>query len=219
MRKIGPAAIIVFFALLSLVLALAVGTAWLGVGSFSHLGDFRGVVVSAAAFAFLYFFGIVVYRIFLRLMPLREGDITAGSNQEFVYHVYVLFYLILFNSLIRGGIIPIPVMRMVYLGLGARLGTNTYSSGIIYDPPFVRIGANSVVGENALLVPHVIEGNRLGHYPIVIGNNVTIGAHSVILSGVTIGDNAIVAANSLVSKGTQINSDEVWGGSPARRLK
>ncbi|MDB5753740.1 MAG: putative glycan acetyltransferase, partial [Massilia sp.] len=50
-------------------------------------------------------------------------------------------------------------------------------------------------------------------------NNVTIGAHSVILSGVTIGDNAIVAANSLVSKGTQINSDEVWGGSPARHLR
>ncbi|MDB5905929.1 MAG: glycan acetyltransferase, partial [Massilia sp.] len=132
---------------------------------------------------------------------------------------YVLFYLILFNSLIRGGIIPIPIMRMIYLALGARLGKNTYSSGIIYDPLFVSIGANSVVGESALLVPHIIEGNRLGHYRIVIGNNVTIGAHSVILSGVTIGDNAIVAANSLVSKGTQINSDEVWGGSPARHLR
>lgn len=219
MRKIGPAAIIIFLALLSLVLALAIGTAWLGVGSIPHLGDFRGVAVSAAAIVFLYLYGIVVYRIFLQVMPLREGDITAGSSQEFVYHIYVLFYLILFNSLIRGGIIPIPIMRMIYLTLGARLGNNTYSSGIIYDPLFVSIGANSVVGETALLVPHVIEGNRLGHYRIVIGNNVTIGAHSVILSGVTIGDNAIVAANSLVPKGTQINSDEVWGGSPARRLR
>lgn len=219
MRKIGPAAIIIFLALLSLVLMLAVGTAWLGVGSIPHQGDFRGVVVSAAAIVFVYLYGIVVYRIFLQVMPLREGDITAGSSQEFVYHIYVLFYLILFNSLIRGGIIPIPIMRMIYLALGARLGKNTYSSGIIYDPLFVSIGANSVVGESALLVPHIIEGNRLGHYRIVIGNNVTIGAHSVILSGVTIGDNAIVAANSLVSKGTQINSDEVWGGSPARHLR
>lgn len=219
MRKIGPAAIIVFFALLSLVLALAGAAAWLGVGRIPHLGDVRGVVMSAAAVVFVYAFGMVVYRIFLRLMPLHEGDIAAGSSQEFVYHVYVLFYLILFNSLIRGGIIPIPLLRVIYLGLGARLGPNTYSSGIIYDPLFVRIGANSVVGETALLVPHVIEGSRLGHYPIVIGDNVTIGAHSVILSSVTIGDNAIVAANSLVAKGTQINSGEVWGGSPARRLK
>lgn len=219
MRKIGPAAIITFLSLLSLVLVLAVGTAWRGVGSIPHLGDFRGVIVAAAAIVFVYLFGLLVYRIFLMVMPLREGDIAAGSSQEFVYHVYVLFYLILFNSLIRGGIIPIPIMRMIYQALGARLGSNTYSSGIIYDPLFVKIGANSVVGETALLVPHVIEGNRLGHYPIVIGDNVTIGAHSVILSSVTIGDNVIIASNSLVAKGTHINSGEVWGGSPARCLK
>ena len=219
MRKIGLAAIVTFMALFSLTLALAIGTAWYGVGRISFLGDFRATLVIAAALFLLYFYGIVVYRIFLLVVPLREGDIAPNSSQEFVYHVYVLFYLILFNSLIRGGIIPIPVLRMIYLALGARLGSNTYSSGIIYDPLFVAIGANSVVGETALLVPHVIEGNRLGHYPIVIGNNVTIGAHSVILSSVAIGDDAIVAANSLVAKGTRIGSGEVWGGSPARRLR
>ena len=219
MRKIGAVAIIVFLALLSLSIALAVATAWFGIGSIPHLGDFRAIVVSAGALVLVYAYGILVHRIFLCMMPLLDGNISAGSSQEFVYHVYVLFYLILFNSLIRGGIIPIPILRMIYLALGARLGPNTYCSGIIYDPLFVRIGANSVVGETALLVPHVIEGNMLGHYWILIGNNVTIGAHAVVLSGVTIGDNAIVAANSLVAKGTQINSDEVWGGSPARRLR
>lgn len=219
MRKIGIPAIAVFLTLLSFVLVLGIGTAWLGVGSISHLGDFRGITVSAAAIILTYFYGILVHRIFLLLMPLREGNIVSGSSQEFVYHVYVLFYLILFNSLIRGGIIPIPIMRMVYLALGARLGQNTYSSGIIYDPLFVKVGANSVIGETALLIPHVIEGSTLGHHCILIGNNVTIGAHAVILSGVTIGDNAIVAANSLVSKNMQINSGEVWGGTPARRLR
>jgi acetyltransferase-like isoleucine patch superfamily enzyme len=59
----------------------------------------------------------------------------------------------------------------------------------------------------------------LGHYLITIGDHVTIGAHAVVLSGVTIGDNSIVAANSLVVKGTRIGSGEIWGGSPARRLK
>jgi hypothetical protein len=218
MRKIGPAAIIVFLSLLCVVLALAAGSAWL-VGSVLSLGALRGVLLLLLALLLVYAYGIAVHRLFLALLPLPPGDIGAGSRAEFVYHVYVLFYLILFNSLIRGGIIPIPIMRLIYQALGARLGPNTYSSGIIYDPLFVDIGANSVVGETALLVPHVIEGAALGHYPIIIGNNVTVGAHAVVLSGVRIGDNAIVAANSLVIKGTVIGAGEVWGGSPARRLR
>ncbi|MES2561925.1 MAG: DapH/DapD/GlmU-related protein [Pseudomonadota bacterium] len=219
MRKIGPVAIFVFLALLSLAVGLGICSEWFLLGNGSFLGDFRGVAISATAIVLVYFYAILVHRVFLFLMPLQEGDIAEASRQEFVYHVYVLFYLILFNSLIRGGIIPIPVMRLIYITLGARLGENTYSSGIIYDPIFVKIGDNSVVGETAVLTPHIIEGNTLGHYPISIGHNVTIGAHSVILSGVTIGNKAIVASNAVVSKGTQIGDGEVWGGTPARRLR
>ena len=218
MRKIGPAAIIVFLSLLALALALAAASAWL-LGLLLPLGRYHGVVLVLAGLVLVYLYALVVHRLFLRVDPLPAGDIGPGSHQEFVYHVYVLFYLILFNSLIRGGLIPIPIMRLVYQALGARLGPNTYSSGIIYDPLFVTIGANSVVGETALLVPHVIEGAALGHYPITIGDDVTIGAHAVVLSNVTIGDHAIVAANSLVIKGTQIGRGEVWGGSPARLLR
>ncbi len=219
MRKIGSSAVIVFLSMLALVVLLALLSARYGVGNIPRLGEFKGVAVSAAAVLFVYLYGILVFRIFMRALPLHAGNIDSGSRQEFIYHVYVLFYLILFNSLLRGGIIPIPIMRLIYIALGARLGSNTYSSGIIYDPSFVTIGANSVVGETALLVPHVIEGDTLGHYFITVGDHVTIGAHAVVLSGVTIGDNAIVAANSLVAKGTRIERGEVWGGSPARRLK
>ena len=219
MRKIRLTSIVTFLSMLALVLLLALLSAYCGVGAIPGLGDFRGVAVSAAALLLVYLYGLLVFRLFLWALPLHDGNIEFASRQEFIYQVYVLFYLILFNSLIRGGIIPIPIMRLIYLALGARLGANTYSSGIIYDPSFVTIGANSVVGETALLVPHVIEGDTLGHYFITIGDHVTIGAHAVVLSGVTIGDNAIVAANSLVAKGTRIGGGEVWGGSPARRLK
>ena len=219
MRKIGPAAIVFFLFFLSLIILLALGSAWLAARHIPHPGNFGAIAVVAAAMLLVYLYAMLVHRIFLLLMPLREGHIAAGSRQEFVYHVYVLFYLIFFNSLLRSGIVPIPVMRLVYLSLGARLGSNTYSAGIIHDPLFVSIGANSIVGETALLVPHVIEGDQLGLFCIVIGNNVTIGAHAIILSGVTIGDDVIIAANSLVSKGTHINTGEVWAGCPARRLR
>jgi acetyltransferase-like isoleucine patch superfamily enzyme len=83
----------------------------------------------------------------------------------------------------------------------------------------VEIGSNCIVGQFALLVPHVIEGRRLAHYPIRIGNNVTIGAHAVVLSDVTIGNNAIVATGAIVRKGTRIADGEIWGGVPARALE
>jgi acetyltransferase-like isoleucine patch superfamily enzyme len=65
----------------------------------------------------------------------------------------------------------------------------------------------------------VIENRKLAHYPIRVGNDVTIGAHSVVLAGVTIGDGALVATGAVVRKGTQIGAGEVWGGVPARRIE
>jgi len=109
-------------------------------------------------------------------------------------------------------------MRLVYLALGARLGKNTYSAGVIFDPRFVNIGANTLIGESALLVPHVIDGADVAHYRIVIGNNVIVGARSVVMAGARIGDDVVIAVNSVVTKGCCIPDGEVWGGTPARRI-
>lgn len=51
---------------------------------------------------------------------------------------------------------------------------------------------------------------------IVVGNNVMIGADTIILPGVTIGDNVIIAAGSVVSK--DIPSGTVAGGYLQRLL-
>jgi len=53
--------------------------------------------------------------------------------------------------------------------------------------------------------------------PVVIGNNVWIGAGVRILSGVTIGDNCVVGAGAVVTKSIPANSLAV--GSPARVIK
>jgi acetyltransferase-like isoleucine patch superfamily enzyme len=96
---------------------------------------------------------------------------------------------------------------------------NTYSQGILHDPPFVTIGRDSVVGQSALLIPHVIEGERLAHHAIRIGDRATVGAGAIVLSGVTIGDGAIVSAGAVVPKGTAIGAGEIWGGVPARLVR
>lgn len=53
--------------------------------------------------------------------------------------------------------------------------------------------------------------------PVVVEDNVFIGAHSTILKGVTIGHNSVIGACSLVAK--NIPSNEIWAGNPAKFIK
>ena len=53
--------------------------------------------------------------------------------------------------------------------------------------------------------------------PVVIGDNVFIGAKSLILKGVTIGENSIIGAGSVVTKSVPPN--EIWAGNPARFVR
>ena len=218
MRKISFLQIVVFNALVLPPLFLALITARVVLLSLPA-NDVRGVASVAAGLASLYVYLILSYRVFIHVFCLLPGDIPPGSRQEFVYHVYILFYLIFFYPIIRSGLLPTPLMRVFYLALGTKLGKNTYSQGIIHDPPFVVIGSNSTVGQSALLIPHVIEGKRIAHHFIRIGDDVIIGAASVLLSDVVVGDKATIAAGAVVKKGTRIGPGETWAGVPARRIR
>lgn len=80
------------------------------------------------------------------------------------------------------------------------------------------------IGDNVTLAPrcHVLAHDAsLCHYlgyarigNVVIGNNVFVGADTVILPNVTIGDNVIIGANSTVCR--DIPSGTVAAGSPAK---
>lgn len=218
MRKITFCQILVFQILLLVTIVLAVSSTWFLLSGI-QLGDFRGVVMVGAGLVFVYLYAFAVYRLFLLCMPLAEGEAAEGSRAEFAAHVNNLFYLVLFHTLIRTHFLPIPLMRWVYLALGARMGKNTYSTGVILDPPFVQFGANCIIGHDAVLFSHAIEGRYLAFLPIQVGDNVTIGATAVIMPGVSIGDGAIVSAGAVVLKNTRIGPGEVWGGVPAKRIR
>ena len=218
MRAIKPGQVAFFMSLLVLILLLAVATTALLFGGLP-LGDFRGVLLLLIGVLLTYLYAFVVYRVFLYAMPLREGEVAEHTRHELVANVNILFYLLLFNSLIRTHFIPVPLLRLVYLALGAELGANTYSAGVLLDPPLTRIGSNTIIGHDAVIFAHVIEGDRLELKAVVIGDTVTIGATAVVMAGVRIGDHAIVSAGAVVTKDTVIAAGEIWGGIPARRLK
>lgn len=67
------------------------------------------------------------------------------------------------------------------------------------------------------LFEEVNEGEFVSKGSIVIGNDVWIGAHAVILSGANIKDGAIIAANSVVTG--NIPAYAIAAGAPAKVIK
>lgn len=53
--------------------------------------------------------------------------------------------------------------------------------------------------------------------PVVIKDGVFIGAHCIILKGVTIGEKSIIGAGSVVTK--SIPDGEIWAGNPAKFIR
>jgi len=53
--------------------------------------------------------------------------------------------------------------------------------------------------------------------PIAIGNDVFVGANSIILKGASIGDRAVIGAGSVVTK--DVPAQELWAGNPARLIR
>lgn len=91
----------------------------------------------------------------------------------------------------------------------------------------IEIGAHSAIAQNCVLVAANHTMTNLGNFidapwdetrtDVIVGRNVWVGANCTLLPGCRIGDNVIIAAGSVV-RGI-VPSDEIWGGSPARKLR
>lgn len=93
--------------------------------------------------------------------------------------------------------------------------------GVILDPShcwLITIGNHVTMAPRVHILCHdASTKDFLGYTKIGrvdIGNNVFIGAETVVLPGVTIGDNVVIGANSTVTK--DIPAGSVAAGSPAR---
>lgn len=80
----------------------------------------------------------------------------------------------------------------------------------------IKINATSI-GENLYVFHGVTIGHDYRRGKPTIGNNVFIGANSLVLGEVRIGDNVVIGASSLVS--TDVPSNSLVAGTPARIIK
>ncbi len=104
------------------------------------------------------------------------------------------------------------------------------------DMHFICIGRGTSVQDGSVLhITHASDFNP-GGYPLIIGEEVTIG-HKVVLHGCTLGnrilvgmgaivmdgvtveDEVIIAAGALVTPGKTLKAGHVYAGSPARPVR
>lgn len=111
-------------------------------------------------------------------------------------------------------------------GYNITVGDTFYANHnlVITDGAAVTFGDNVFIAPNCCFTtaehPTDPEQRKAGleiAKPITVGNNVWIGAGSVVLAGVTIGDNAVIGAGSVVTR--DIPSDVVAVGVPCRVMR
>ena len=105
---------------------------------------------------------------------------------------------------------------------GFKSGKNFhYYSGYPIDANFpwlISVGDDVTLATGVKLLAHDASTARCGAHTkigiVKIGNNVFIGANSIVLCDTRIGDNVIIGAGSVVSR--DIPSNSVYAGNPVR---
>ena len=126
-----------------------------------------------------------------------------------------------------------PIKELVYrlrgeytteklISMGMKVGKNFVRlNGVILDPShcwLIEIGDNVTMAPRVHILCHDASTKTFLNYTkigrVTIGDNVFIGAESVVLPGVRIGSNVIVGANSTVTH--DVPDGSVVAGSPAK---
>jgi acetyltransferase-like isoleucine patch superfamily enzyme len=126
------------------------------------------------------------------------------------------------DVVVKAGAHLCPCRSDARVKVGARTTIGFYT--LIYASSLIEIGSDCMIAPFVYLVDsdhgmqRGVPMNQQSNVavPIRIGSDVWIGAHSVILKGVTIGDGAVVAAGAVVREDVAPNT--IVGGVPARML-
>lgn len=154
-----------------------------------------------------------------KLLNLPNGTIVIGSD-------FKCNNTIKSNSI---GLIQPCVFNISAPGSRIIIGDNVGISGsTIFADQSVTIGDNVLIGSGCLITDNdahplnwqdwrANKSENTLHAHIVIGNDVFIGARSIILKGVTVGDRSIIGAGSVVVK--DVPSDCIVAGNPAKVIR
>ncbi len=140
-----------------------------------------------------------------------------------------------FKKLIANYYTDARIRKIYWEELGIHFGENSYPNlGLILcsdgtNKPIVHIGKNVSIGPSLILVSNsspnnsnllkkynYVKNKLTKNLPIIIEDDVWIGANVTILPGVTIKKGSIIGAGSLVLKDTEAFS--IYAGTPAIKI-
>lgn len=175
---------------------------------------------------------------------MQNGELYLPSDETIVKEQYAKLEILYDFNATRPSELEkrAEILRRLFAEIGedcyiepplhANWGCHTHFGNHVYanfnltlvDDGDIFVGDNVMFGPNVTLAtaghPVEPERRRLGmqfNIPIHIGNNVWIGAGSIILPGVTLGDNTVIGAGSVVTK--DIPAGVVAVGNPCRILR
>ena len=95
-------------------------------------------------------------------------------------------------------LVPTRILTGVHIGTGARIGRR-----LVIEHGFVVINARAVIGDDVIVRPGVVIGNRRldrPHDAPTIGDRVNIGTGAKLLGAIRVGNDAAIGANAVVLK-------------------
>lgn len=171
-----------------------------------------GKILRAIATVFYYCFAQ-----YLPTQPFPGWRIAHGVRRNLVKHIF------------RYCGENVKIEQRAYFGSGSdiRLGHRSmigHNARIDHD---VTLGDDVLMGPDVIIYSNSHDFSRLDipmnmqgaepRRPVVVGNDVWIGARVIILPGVAIGNGAIIGAGSVVTKSIPANA--IAGGVPSRVIK
>jgi acetyltransferase-like isoleucine patch superfamily enzyme len=109
----------------------------------------------------------------------------------------------------------LTIGKRVFIGQGSHLS--------VMRP--MAIGDNCLIGAYCYLLTNnhrfdlrtvPIRDQDYVKKPLTLKEDVWVGAHSVLMPGITVGKGAIIGAGSVVTK--SVGDYEIWGGVPAKKI-
>lgn len=146
---------------------------------------------------------VVCSYVFMRYFRLRMNNIIS----KVLFSPVIILYKFITDLLLK---CEIPASTIIGEGL------------VIHHATGLVLNKSVVIGNNVTLKHHTTIGNKESFTGLdlgspIIGNNVVIGPHTIIIGPITIGDNAIIGAGSVVVK--DVLPFTVVAGNPARVIR
>ncbi|MGJ8716013.1 MAG: acyltransferase [Maribacter stanieri] len=151
---------------------------------------------------------------------IARGNFIIGDNLNVISGIMI-------NTLGRNIKTSLRVDKKASISIGNNVGMSCVA---IWSREKITIGDNVKLGANVMVFDsdmHSLDyqlrrdvstdGVNAKSSPIVIGDDVFVGANSIITKGVIIGEKSIIATGSVVVK--SVPKNEIWGGNPAKFIK